>query len=90
MEWDSSETFNQNVVWWNRLDNRFQIEVRRSDEDAYKGELIIFDHDKEDEVIHEEQVGLMYGAMFGPDMADVALWQDKSVEAVDEYYHHDE
>jgi hypothetical protein len=37
------------------------------------------------EVILTERVGLMYGAIFGPDIDDVRTWERMAVEAVDSY-----
>jgi hypothetical protein len=36
-----------------------------------------------DKVLLDEEVTLTYGASFGPDISDVALWEDKSVEVID-------
>jgi hypothetical protein len=35
--------------------------------------------------ILQQEVGLSYGAVFGPDVADVAEWQDLSITAIDSY-----
>lgn len=34
-------------------------------------------------ILHEEAVRLAYGAPFGPDMSDVARWQEIAIEVVD-------
>ena len=83
MPWDSNDPFDPDgvIVWWSRLDNRYQVEVRRVDERA--AILRIFDHTRSDHLIHEESVGLSYGAIFGPDVADVAEWQERAMRVVD-------
>lgn len=88
MPWDSEEGFAESVVWWSRLDDRWQVEVRRADDDpeydpGYRGELLIFDHTNNDRLVHSEHVGLAYGARFGPDVDDVNFWQQRTVELVD-------
>lgn len=67
-----------NVVWTSTLDGRYEITVSRTDD--YHGELTISEGDL---VLHRESVGLSYGAIFGPDVADVADWQRIAVEFVD-------
>lgn len=97
--WETEEiTDPGRLVWWSRLDNRYQIEVHRLDEDladklgidmsdqetqGYRGVLCIFDHEQEDALLGIERVGLSYGAMFGPDVMDVEEWQMKVVNFVD-------
>lgn len=36
-------------------------------------------------VVLEESVGLMFDALFGPDVDDVNLWQTMTIEAIDHY-----
>lgn len=69
-----------NVVWKTKLDKKYQCEVVRID--GYKGLLTVVDEET-DELVLKEEVGLSYGAQFGPDMGDVALWQEKIINAVD-------
>lgn len=69
------------VVWANDLDDRYLVEVQRIDDNSAK--LVIFDHNDNDKVLLEEVVGLSYGAIFGPDVDDVATWQDRVVEFID-------
>lgn len=67
-------------IWEGVLDDRYRVTVsRRSD---YRGVLQVVDTET-DEVLHREEVGLSYGAMFGPDGADVARWQDRAIEVVE-------
>ena len=83
MAWESQEPFDKEcrVVWWSRLDKRYQIEVQRSGEKS--GILIIFDHNDGNKAIFKSNVNLSYGAVFGPDVMDVELWQNMATDAVD-------
>lgn len=84
MEWDSQDGFKDICCWWSRLDNRYQVEVHRTDQfQGYQGLLIIFDHDDGDKVLFKEPVGLAYDAIFGPDIDDVYSWQEKAIAFVD-------
>jgi len=66
------------IIWSDTLDDRWLVKVIRIDDHA--GTLVIQDCGK---VIHEESVGLSYGAIFGPDTDDVVSWQDKAVKVID-------
>lgn len=74
-------------VWHGLLDNRYLIRVVRAPDDTtgYKGLLTITDRGGEKEVeMHRQEVGLAYGAQFGPDVDDVAAWQEIAIKVVDE------
>lgn len=81
-KWDGNVFDDQTgrLVWFDRLDQRWQLEVHREDHD---GVLYIFDHDNEDKLVFRKPVGLSYGAVFGPDAGDVAYWQDIAINFVD-------
>lgn len=79
--WDDNNSSHPDLVWWSRLDGRYQVEVHQTG--GYYGILYIFDHQNGDALIHSEQVGLAYGARFGPDVDDVSTWQEKAIEVVD-------
>ena len=67
-----------NVVWTSTLDGKYEITVTRTDD--YHGVLTILEGEL---VLHRKSVGLSYGAIFGPDVADVADWRRIAVEFVD-------
>jgi hypothetical protein len=67
-----------NIVWTSTLDGKYVLTITRIDE--YLGELTLSEGDL---VLHREVVGLSYGSLFGPDLADVADWQRIAVEFVD-------
>lgn len=71
----------RDVVWTATVDdNTWRIDVVRTDD--YRANLEIYRVDG-DELVHTEQVGLTYQAMFGPDVDDVAQWQHRSLEVID-------
>jgi len=80
-KWEDNDSRHENLVWWSRLDNRYQIEVQRTGERA--GDLVIYDHSDGDKELLRESVGLSYGARFGPDVSDVEDWKERAVKFVD-------
>jgi hypothetical protein len=70
----------EEIIWSSLLDNRYSIKVVRTAQ--YRAELSDRDGDQ---VLHTEFVGLMYGAIFGPDVSDVAEWQRLSTDFVDNH-----
>lgn len=69
-----------NVIWQNRLDNRFDIVVFAAVQ-PYRGVLVIRDGAKE---LRREPVLVSYNAPFGPDAADVDDWMERGISIVDE------
>jgi len=69
------------LVWHDTLDGRYLVEVERTG--VYSGKLVIFDHDNGDRPVMERDVDLRYGALFGPDAADVADWKRKAMDFID-------
>lgn len=86
MEWDSNQESDGDwVVWWARLDARYQVEVTRHPDNTSHGTMTIYDHANNDSEIHTEQVSLAYGAVFGPDTGDVDAWMARAVRVADEH-----
>jgi len=56
-----------NVIWSSTLDGKYVLTITRIDD--YLGELTLSEGDL---LLHREVVGLSYGALFGPDVADVS------------------
>ncbi|OGN10828.1 MAG: hypothetical protein A3B91_03520 [Candidatus Yanofskybacteria bacterium RIFCSPHIGHO2_02_FULL_41_29] len=79
--WDDDQSSHPELVWWSRLDNKYQIEVHRKG--ARVAKLVIFDHGDNDKMLKSFDVGLSYGAIFGPDTDDVSTWQAMAIEFVD-------
>lgn len=70
------------VVWDCSLDDKYRCVVERIDH--YNGTLKMYDYDGK-KLLLEERVGLSYGALFGPDVADVAVWQQRCIEEADKH-----
>lgn len=68
------------IIWEATLDGQYACFVARVDE--YNGILTIEDLSSSN-LIHVEEVTLSYQAIFGPDVYDVALWEEKCIEVVD-------
>ena len=84
LPWEKEGADHPQLVWRSKLDDKFLIEVHRTDN--YSGTLYIFDHDKNDLGIASWDVMLSYGAMFGPDVADVEEWQKGVAVFIDTIY----
>lgn len=70
------------VIWFNTLDGGlFEVSVTATGERT--AEHVIT---KDGVIIYKQEVGLAYGAIFGPDAADVAEWQEVTVREVDKWY----
>lgn len=67
-----------NEIWSSLLDRRYVISVNRTA--PYRGDLTISDADQ---MLHREPVSLSYDGLFGPDVDDVAHWQQLAVAFVD-------
>lgn len=65
-------------AWSSLLDKRYVICVNRTR--PYRGELTISDAGQ---LLHREPVSLSYDARFGPDIDDIAYWQQLAVAFVD-------
>lgn len=77
----SDDKFSPNLVWEQTLDKgAYQARVERLNK--YKGQLIVTKV-VDGTVLLNEEVGLAYGSIFGPDVDDVAFWQEKTIAAVD-------
>ena len=67
-------------IWEAELDGKYKCTVTRINKRG--GNLRIVETVTERELLNQD-VGLMYGAQFGPDVEDVAKWQDICVAVVD-------
>ena len=68
-------------VWASELDGRYIVEVQRID--ANTGTFLIFDKQENNKELYSRVVPLYYGAQFGPDIQDVAMWEAMGVQFVD-------
>ena len=81
----TEEQVDEKPVWEATVDDHtFHCKVVRTDD--YAGTLIVTVTET-GEVLLTEQVTLSYQAMFGPDVSDVAEWQERSLGAIDNYIH---
>lgn len=72
----------EDVIWNAKLDNgQYTCKVTRLT--GYTGQLTVEDTLNNNEIVLDKEVPLAYGAKFGPDMGDVAHWQDLIIKAVD-------
>jgi hypothetical protein len=67
-------------IWEADLDGRYKCTVTRINKRG--GNLRIVESATDRELLNQD-VGLMYGAQFGPDIEDVNKWQDICVAVVD-------
>jgi hypothetical protein len=65
-------------IWEAKLDDIYNCQVIRENES--QGTLTI---ERDGNILFTETVGLAYGAIFGPDVSDVAYWEDQCVAFVD-------
>lgn len=80
----STDSLMKGLIWADILDNRYLIEVHDNETDSkFVGKLFIFDHKNDCKVVHEEDVDLISGAIFGPDISDIDKWQQIAMAAVD-------
>lgn len=71
------------TVWSQSVDGGdFTVEVESTG--GYQGKLVVYS-EKDEEIIHEEEVGLAYNALFGPDHDDVEQWKETALRVIDEY-----
>jgi hypothetical protein len=71
------------MVYENTVDNgEFHVSVEQTGE--YQGQLKVKVVET-GQILLDEQVGLAYGARFGPDVADVYSWQERAIEVIDKY-----
>lgn len=69
------------IIYSNTVDQGvWRVEVERTG--GYTARLVITEV-ATDTIVHTEPVGLMYGAIFGPDIDDVSDWQAKAIDAID-------
>ena len=81
MRWNTPARDHRIVVWWAQLDERYLVEVRRAGE--YRGVLLLFDHDRDDQFVYAESVQLRLGARIGPSIEDLSDWEGRAERFVD-------
>jgi hypothetical protein len=66
------------AVWATVLDGKYVVEIQRINHRNY---LCLFEIGGR--LLHVEPTNVAFGAMFGPDVGDVAKWEERAVEIVD-------
>ena len=67
------------IIWEAKLDELYDCKVTRISENRGKLTMV----DPFDRILLEQDVGLLYGAVFGPDIDDVAYWEELCVKVID-------
>lgn len=68
-------------VWESKLDDIWQCRVTRLPGETHRGLLTVEAEGRPEKLSVEVEIS--YGAIFGPDVADLAVWQDKVIAFVD-------
>jgi len=79
--WDDKKISHEKLVWSARFDERFWIEVQSIGE--FTADLVIYDHNNNNEELLREGVQLCYEAAFGPDADDVYAWKQRVIRFID-------
>ena len=66
-------------IWAERFDNAYNCEVILS-EDGQSARITI---EENGEVIYDEPTVMVFEPRFGPDIADVAYWENQIIEFID-------
>lgn len=69
----------EDIVWEAKADHRFECKVIRKDD--YTGVLTVVDS-TDNKTLLTENVDLSYSALFGPDIADVHLWENMCMTVI--------
>jgi hypothetical protein len=67
-------------IWQAELDGKYKCSVTRINK---RGGTLRVEDTESGKMLLEQDVGLLYGAQFGPDVEDVEKWQDICVAVVD-------
>lgn len=67
-------------VWESRLDDKYDCYVEQDEANPYAGSLKI---EMDGEILMRAGVVIQYGAPFGADMADIAMWQQAALDFID-------
>ena len=67
-------------IWQAELDGKYKCSVTRINK---RGGTLRVEDTESGKMLLEQDVGLLYGAQFGPDVEDVEKWQSICVAVVD-------
>ncbi len=72
------------AIWHGTVDGgKWIAQVRPAEDDNHMGRLLVWPADNTEQPILDEEVPLIHGAIFGPDIDDVAQWQYRAIQAID-------
>lgn len=72
-DWDDDRSAPPGVLWWSRLDERYQVEARRLP--ARRVLLVAFDRGREDELVGRAILTMTGEPCYGPVPDDIRDWQ---------------
>lgn len=72
-DWDDDHSAPAEVLWWSRLDERYQVEAHGLP--ARRVRLVAFDHANDDQIVGCAVVRMIGEPRYGPDPDDVYAWQ---------------
>jgi hypothetical protein len=78
---DPSAAAEARLLWWARLDGRYRVEALPVGPASAR--LRVVDDEAGDRPLLDEEVELIAGAKYGPDVADVAAWQARVIGLID-------
>ena len=72
-------------IWTTTVDQgTWRARVEPIESNNYRGVLTVTRVSDDKEILREE-VGLSYGAIFGPDVSDLQLWGEMVLNSIDRY-----
>lgn len=71
-------------IWHAHVDDGAFTAWVTQEDDGYQGTLRV-QRNSDSQTILECKVGISYAAQFGPDVADVNLWEDMVVDTIDRH-----
>lgn len=73
------------AVFHSTVDNgAWLVQVQQDPDNGYRGWLCIYKRDGDSWAPHhQEETNISYGAPFGPDVSDVAMWQNIGLRVID-------
>ncbi len=72
------------VIWESKLDGRYDCIVYRGN--SVDGLLVIYDLERDNELIFQEPVRISFEALFGVDTGDMLYWESICMGFIDNDY----
>jgi len=77
------------LVWYAVLDRRYIVEVRKVQQTADIGELLIFDHKNNNQLIFRKDVTISYYGVDSPDPFDIESWINTATKFIYKFQKND-